>query len=118
MFELMQKLVAFKYSCKLNHWYTTSYSEHLLFDRLQEDIDDFVDNIAEQYFMSLGKKKEITKNLLDPKLINQDLGKFIKDIIDHIEKISEKEEFTHGVQALLDSICQEFCEKQGLNSMK
>lgn len=82
MFELMQKLVAFKYSCKLNHWATKNYSEHLLFDRLQDGVDDLVDNIAEQYYMAQGKGKELNANLLEPKLINYDLGKSTRDIID------------------------------------
>ena len=70
MFELMQKLVAFKYSCKLNHWTTTSYSQHLLFDRLQEDIDELVDSIGEMYFMGLNKKAELSNNLLNPAAIS------------------------------------------------
>ena len=47
MYTLMQHLIAFKYSCKINHWSTDNYSKHLLFDRLNEDIDTWVDEIAE-----------------------------------------------------------------------
>ena len=56
----MERLIDFKYSCKLNHWTTKSYSEHLLFDRLQEGIDDIVDNIAEKYC----KKSLINNNAI------------------------------------------------------
>ena len=47
MYELLQKLIAFKYACKINHWSTNKYSSHLLFDRLTNDIDTWVDEIAE-----------------------------------------------------------------------
>ena len=47
MYELIRHLIAFKYACKINHWSTDNYSKHLLFDRLSEDIDDWVDSIAE-----------------------------------------------------------------------
>ena len=44
MYELIQHLIAFKYACKINHWSTDSYSKHLLFDRLTEDVDiEFMD---------------------------------------------------------------------------
>lgn len=118
MFELMQKLVAFKYSCKLNHWTTTSYSQHLLFDRLQEDIDELVDSIGEMYFMALNKKAELSNNLLNPAYINSDLSKSVLDIIDTVKSLSEKEELTHGMQALLDDICKAFCAKKALLTMK
>lgn len=118
MFELMQKLVAFKYSCKLNHWTTTSYSQHLLFDRLQEDIDELVDGIGEMYFMGLNKKAELSNSLLNPAYINSDLSKSVLDIIDTVKSLSEKEELTHGMQALLDDICKAFCAKKALLTMK
>ena len=55
MYTLMQHLIAFKYASKINHWSTDSYSEHLLYDRLTQDIDTFVDDIAESHFMSQNK---------------------------------------------------------------
>lgn len=118
MFELMQKLVAFKYSCKLNHWTTTSYSQHLLFDRLQEDIDEFVDSIAEMYFMGLNKKPELSNNLLNPTYINSDLYKLVSEIITLVKEVSDKEELTHGMHALLDDVCKSFCGKKALLTMK
>ena len=57
MYELIQHLIAFKYACKVNHWSTDNYSKHLLFDRLSEDIDTWVDEIAETYFMASDNKK-------------------------------------------------------------
>ncbi len=118
MLELIQRLIAFKYSCKLNHWTTTIYSQHLLFDRLQEDIDDFVDNIAEKYFMGLNKKAELSKDIINTNYINSDLNQLTMSIMELIENISKKENLTHGMQALLDNICESFCEKRALLTMK
>ena len=118
MLELIQRLIAFKYSCKLNHWTTEIYSQHLLFDRLQEDIDDFVDNIAEKYFMGLNKKAELSKDIINTNYINSDLNQLIMSIMELIENISKKENLAHGMQALLDSVCESFCEKRALLTMK
>ena len=64
MYELLQHLIAFKYACKINHWTTDKYAPHLLFDRLTEEIDDWVDNISEAYFMALDNKDVFKANIL------------------------------------------------------
>ena len=56
MYELMQHLIAFKYACKINHWSTDNYSKHLLYDRLTADIDTWVDELSENYFMAENNK--------------------------------------------------------------
>ncbi len=118
MFELMQKLVAFKYACKLNHWETKSYAEHLLFDRLQEGIDDLVDDIAEKYFMAMGQNSaENLRNILQPSMINMDLKAFIKDIIQTTEKIC-KEEKSESVIAMISGIGETFLGKLALVDLK
>ena len=81
MYILMQHLIAFKYACKINHWSTDNYSKHLLFDRLTEDIDNWVDSIAEDYFMADNNKKVFKSDILNPKLINRDLVKMCLIII-------------------------------------
>ena len=68
MYELMQRLIAFKYSCKIHHWSTNNYAMHLLFDRLTEQIDDWVDAIAERYFMAEDNKKIFKSDILNPKI--------------------------------------------------
>ena len=118
MLELIQRLISFKYSCKLNHWTTTIYSQHLLFDRLQEDIDDFVDNIAEKYFMGLNKKDELSKDIMNANYINSDLNQLTMSIMELIENIGKKENLAYGMQALLDGIYESFCEKRALLTME
>jgi DNA-binding ferritin-like protein len=118
MFELMQKLVAFKYACKLNHWETKSYAEHLLFDRLQEDVDDLIDDIAEKYFMATGKNAEKDlRNILQPTFINMNLEESIQDIIRLTEKLC-KEEKSESVIALISGIGETFMGKLALAGLK
>ena len=85
MYELIQHLIAFKYACKINHWSTDKYAPHLLYDRLTEDLDTWVDNIAECYFMSMNNKKVFKPDLLNPKLIDKDLVKMCENIISKLE---------------------------------
>lgn len=48
MLELLQSLIAYKYACKLKHWQSSNYGMHLLYDRLIENVDGWVDDIAER----------------------------------------------------------------------
>ena len=118
MLELIQRLIAYKYSCKLNHWGTDSYAKHLLFDRLQEGIDDLVDNIAEEYFMANNKKKDLTAGVLEVKFINSDLVKGAQDINAHIEKIMADGKFSQGILSLLGTIAEAFDKKLALLTLK
>ncbi|MDR0532761.1 MAG: hypothetical protein LBH01_02285 [Verrucomicrobiales bacterium] len=61
MLELPQKLIAFKYSCKLSYRKAANYAEHLLYELLQEDQDERGDNFAEQYFMTGKKTVQLTR---------------------------------------------------------
>lgn len=114
MLELTQRLVAFKYSCKLSHWKTDSYAKHLLFDRLQEDTDDFVDKIAEGYFMATKKQDNLDQTILQTKYIDKDLTKLAKDIIAHIETTIDSEKLSQGMLSLLGNISESFDGKLAL----
>ncbi len=118
MFELLQKLIAFKYSCKLNHWTTNEYSMHLLFDRLQEDMDDIIDDVAEKYFMAGGKKTELNKDVLDNSRININLVEGSNDIIAFIDNLVDTGNFPEGINSLLGGIQEGFTEKLALLSLK
>ncbi|MFQ6777896.1 MAG: hypothetical protein ACLRFI_01190 [Alphaproteobacteria bacterium] len=118
MYELLQKLIAFKYSCKINHWKTNDYSLHLLFDRLGEDIDTWVDEIAEQYFMATDDKNVFKSSLLNPKFVRVDLYKFCLDIINDIEKLVKKHDINEGMISLLTDIESGFLNKLALVKLK
>lgn len=104
MYELLQHLIALKYSCKINHWSTDDYSRHLLFDRLSEDIDDWVDKIAERYFMATEDKSVFKSNILNPKFIDQDIVRKCMQLIEIIERMIANQEVNQGMQSLLTDV--------------
>lgn len=114
MYILMQHLIAFKYACKINHWSTDNYSKHLLFDRLTEDIDNWVDSIAEDYFMANDNKKVFKPDILNPKLINRDPVKMCLIIISHLEELQTDSETNEGMNSLLSAIEEGFLNKLAL----
>ena len=105
MYELLQHLIAFKYSCKINHWSANEYSKHLLYDRLMEDIDTWVDEIAETYFMAENKKEFF---------INNDLVKGCEKIISYLEKLINDNDLNEGLVSLLGNIEEGFLNKLAL----
>ena len=114
MYELIQHLIAFKYACKVNHWSTDNYSKHLLFDRLSENIDDWVDSIAETYFMATDNKKVFNKSILNPKFVNTNLVKSCEMIISHLEELQNDGETNEGINSLLSAIEEGFLNKLAL----
>lgn len=114
MYELIQKLIAFKYACKINHWSTNNYSKHLLFDRLTKDIDTWVDSIAEDYFMINNKKQVIKPDILNPKFIQQSPEKMCLNIISHLEELQNNDEMNEGIKSLLSTIEEGFLNKLAL----
>ena len=114
MYILIQHLIAFKYACKINHWSTDNYSKHLLFDRLAEDIDNWVDSIAEDYFMADDNKKVFNPDILNSKLINRDLVKMCLIIISHLEELQTDGETNEGMNSLLSAIEEGFLNKLAL----
>lgn len=114
MYELLQHLIAFKYACKINHWSTDSYSKHLLFDRLSEDIDTWTDEISETYFMASNNKSIFKADLLNPKFVNRDLVKSCENIISLLEKLQNDDDLNEGMISLLSGIEEGFLNKLAL----
>lgn len=114
MYELLQHLIALKYSCKINHWATDDYSRHLLYDRLCEGIDTFVDKIAERYFMSRDEKNVFKENILNPKFIELDIVKKCMQLIELIERMIADQEVNQGMTSLLTDIESELLNKVAL----
>ena len=114
MYELLQHLIAFKYACKINHWSTDNYSQHLLFDRLSEDIDTWVDEISETYFMASDNKSVFKADLLSPKFVNRDLVKSRENIISLLEKLQNDDDTNEGMNSLLSGIEEGFLNKLAL----
>ncbi len=114
MYELIQHLIAFKYACKINHWRSDKYAPHLLYDRLTEDIDTWVDTIAESHFMALDNKKVFKPDLLNPKLINSNLVAMCETIIEYLEKLQGDDDLNEGAMSLLGDIESGFLSKLAL----
>jgi DNA-binding ferritin-like protein len=117
MYELLQHLIALKYSCKINHWSTDDYSRHLLFDVLSEHIDDWVDKISERYFMAHDEKNVFKANILNPKFIDLDIPRKCAQIIEIIEKMIANEEVNQGMQSLLTDIESGLLNKLALSRL-
>lgn len=47
MQKILIILIAIKQYIKQYHWQAKSYQEHILADKLEEDIDDYIDEVAE-----------------------------------------------------------------------
>ncbi len=114
MYQLLQQLIAFKYACKINHWSTDSYSSHLLYDRLTEDIDTWIDTISESHFMALNKKDVFKPDILNAKLINKNLIKMCETIIEYLEKLQGDNDLNEGDMSLLGDIEAGFLGKLAL----
>lgn len=114
MYELLQNLIAFKYACKINHWSTDDYSSHLQFDRLAEEIDTWVDAIAESYFMARDMKKAFKPDLLNPKMIDKNLVKMCQQIISRLEDLQTDDDLDEGMKSILGDVEALFLDKLAL----
>lgn len=114
MYELLQNMLAFKYACKINHWSTDSYSSHLLFDRLSEEIDTWVDTLAESYFMARDEKKVFKSDILNPKMIDKNLVKMCETIISRLEDLQDNDDLDEGTKSTLGDIEAVFLGKLAL----
>ena len=56
MQEILILLIAIKQLIKQYHWQAKSYQEHILADKLEEDLEDYIDEVAE---VSRVTKKEV-----------------------------------------------------------
>ena len=116
MYNLIQHLIAFKYACKIKHWSTNNYAEHLLYDRLSEELDNWVDAISENYFMANQDKSVFKSNILNPKLIQSDLPKMCSTIISLLEEL-QTNEYNEGINSLLSAIEEGFLNKLALANL-
>jgi hypothetical protein len=118
MLELIQELIAFKYACKLKHWQARNYGQHLLYDRLIENIDKWVDDIAEKIFMASGEAEQLDYNILRPELVNTDLTESIRQLLEKIEQLKAENAEPEGIPTLLGDISKDFLTKLALVRME
>lgn len=66
MQEILILLIAIKQYIKQYHWQAKSYQEHILADKLEEDLEDYIDEVAELSIVAeLSDKQVKAKDLLD-----------------------------------------------------
>lgn len=118
MYELIQRLIAFKYACKMNHWSTSDYAQHLLFDRLTEQVDDWADSVAECYFMARNEKSVFKPDLLVPKMVEKNLVKGCESIISLCDELQQDDDLDEGIKSILGDIEAAFLDKLALAQLK
>lgn len=66
MQDILIILIALKQYIKQYHWQAKSYQEHILADKLEEDLEDYIDEIAELSIVAeLSDKQVKAKDLLE-----------------------------------------------------
>lgn len=65
MEKILIALIAIKQAVKQYHWQAKSYQEHILADKLEEDLEGYIDEVAELSVLTqLNDKHLNAKNLL------------------------------------------------------
>lgn len=118
MLELIQRLIAYKYACKLKHWQASNYGAHLLYDRLLENIDNWVDDLAEKIFMASGEASSLTSKILDPQYVETDIVSACTKILELIDRLVSENRQPEGIPSLLGDISKDFLTKLALARME
>jgi len=124
--NLIWHLMAVQNYCKDIHYNCkgdTFYSKHLLVDRVQENISEYIDNIKEIFFLAKGLVPRQSKFYLDetivliPPISKEDKKSFeqLQELIlDTLQRIEEVNTTTKGESSLIDSIGQDLQQSLGL----
>ena len=64
MTQILIILIALKQAIKQYHWQAKSYQEHILADKLEEDLEDYIDETAELSVLTEGSKEQLKANVL------------------------------------------------------
>lgn len=118
MLELIQRLIAFKYACKLRHWQSTNYGMHLLYDRLIEHIDGWVDDVVEKIFMSAGEAQALGPDVLNSQYVETDIVSSCTQILELIDRLVTENSEPEGIPSLLGDISKDFLTKLALARME
>lgn len=126
--EIIGRLDALKKTAKLYHWNCNGVnfeSDHLLFDKIADDLDDYIDLLSETYMMAL-KPSNIMEEEYEILIHNKDeyFGMKLSSndemaielrrlIVDLHNKISETDSTVRGVENVLDDISMNLIQKIG-----
>lgn len=100
MQDILILLIAIKQLIKQYHWQANSYQEHILADKLEEDLEDYIDEVAEVSVVMELSEKQLNADVLLGKasLYLQDkkeatelnLTKAFGDLSEAVHELSEK----------------------------
>jgi DNA-binding ferritin-like protein len=131
LIDILALFKAIKNTAKKYHWKTTGstfMSDHLLFDRIYDDIDDDqVDTIVEQYYMGVGRKdindldnlitlsaqyegKSFSATSESIILMYQELARMMNTFLINIEKLN----LLRGINSELDNLSSTITQLYGL----
>lgn len=121
-------LMAIQRAAKGIHYHTGGaqfFSDHLLADRIYDDLDDLIDEIQENYFLGKEEDAPAQKDLLkgaaelvpdetdDMKLAFTALDQLLLDGINTLQTTSELSALTAGDNDLIGRICSDLQKKHG-----
>lgn len=128
MRKVLMILLAIQRASKGVHYHTAGaqfYGDHLLADRIYDGLDDFIDEIQENYFLGKEEEAPSQKELLkgayelvpqeteDMKLAFTTLDKLLLAGINELETVSELTALTVGDNDLIGRICSDLQKKHG-----
>ena len=98
MEKLLIILVALKQVIKQYHWLAKSYQEHILADKLEEDLEDYSDEVAElalvvDQTVNVEAKHllERAANYLNGKPVDlQSLGELFTELLEHLQSVNDQ----------------------------
>ena len=64
MQKILIALIAIKQAIKQYHWQAKSYQEHILADKLEEGLEDYIDEVAELSVLTEENEKHLNAKLL------------------------------------------------------
>ena len=128
MRKVLMILMAIQRAAKGIHYHTGGaqfFSDHLLADRIYDDLDDLIDEIQENYFLGKEEDAPAQKDLLkgaaelvpdetdDMKLAFTALDQLLLDGINTLQTTSELSALTAGDNDLIGRICSDLQKKHG-----
>lgn len=124
--KLISLLIAIQNFCKDIHYNCKGdafYGKHLLVDRIQENISDYIDGIKEVYFLAGDKEPLPSREYLQsainfiPAITGDDITDFIslqKLLITTLQTIEEIDGLTVGEENLIGNIAENLQGSLGL----
>lgn len=104
MHKVLVILIAIKQFIKQYHWQASSYQEHILADKLEEDLEDYIDEVAELSVLAENDDRKLEAKLLLGEATNFLNGKGNATLLNIANAFSELAEELHQLSAKTEYI--------------